>query len=77
MFKQVRSLDVCLEFYFHLSFRGKSLSGSKPPSSSVKDDRKHDKDKSKSSSGSRAGSGSSSSKHKPSPAKVCNVSSCD
>ena len=52
-------------------FRGKSLAGSKPPSSSVKDERKPDKDKTKSGSGSRGGSGtSSSSKHKPSPAKV-------
>jgi len=54
------------------SNKGKSLAGSKPPSSSssVKDDRKPDKDKAKSGSGSRGSSGNSSSKHKPSPAKT-------
>ena len=75
MFQQVRTLDSHFDFEL-LSYRGKSLAGSKPPSSSVKEDRKHDKDKTKSGSGSRGGSGTSSSKHKPSPAKV-NISRFD
>ena len=74
MFKQVSEISsgFTLKLYFYLSLRGKSLAGSKPPSSSssVKDDRKPEKDKAKSGSGSRGSSGTSSSKHKPSPAKV-------
>lgn len=75
MFQQVTTLDAHFDFD-PLSYRGKSLAGSKPASSSLKEDRKHDKDKTKSGSGSRGGSGTSSSKHKPSPAKV-NISRFD